>query len=860
MSQLTNEGHRAANAESLAAIPSRPPDRPVPRVAVVGVHGVGAHAADASENAMANLLFSLPAGHSSAHRFFGSFRAVGVQVPLQPVRVAQRLGEPRKGLLTRALDLYQEQSAKFAELAADYGKTVKQVERGKAGNAYTQLLLQDYQGGADGDVYVTTRLEGKRHAGAPGGEAEVHVYEVLWADLARPDNTVLNFLMALFQLVLHLGSLSRLAIDTGSAENTGLLWKVYLAAQRYAVRLLQIFIPLAKVTLLIVIFSCIPALLSYTHDRIWLPIVLFCAAGIVAGFFLFSRVHKPASMKPWIWALLALLPAAVGAAAGFWVSMHASSPDVASSVACWLFLGGPLLFYVLRNYEGVRKGVEITGGLVYGVFFLVFACYAYSASVPQSTFWTAEWVIAAIRASWMLLFVCALLALVLGSLAWRLHKDQARRARARAAVRTSRLALALPAVLFLLITSMIWAGMFKIARAVHHPFFGSAEISQPPGGAWLQTHHLIPNPGCTPVNGDYFPGAVAWSVGYQLPVTLAFFGLALFLLAWWALPAAITERFPLRGKNEPPRSSTNAQSVRMGAWNSRGLDATSVVTFLFWCAIFVAPPAFYFWPENWPAFFRCSTIQIVQSWAGVATAAALATVVKYGSEILRAVLDVDTYLRTSPPDATPRAKIMERYVSTLRFLAQYRNADGRGYDSVVIVAHSLGALISADLLRFLYAEGDPELAAFGLSRDHKLATVPITLLTMGNPTRQLLNRFMPYLYDWVRDEPDNGLKPLPSPDLNPPDAIPADALPDPEELGVARWLNTYRSGDYIGRSVWLQEWYCRTSGPPEQGRYPEAIHQVRGGRRTEMCIGAGAHTHYWDDTAPDVAQLLNSLI
>lgn len=131
---------------------------------------------------------------------------------------------------------------------------------------------------------------------------------------------------------------------------------------------------------------------------------------------------------------------------------------------------------------------------------------------------------------------------------------------------------------------------------------------------------------------------------------------------------------------------------------------------------------------------------------------------------------------------------------------------------------------------------------------------------MGNPTRQLLNRFIPYLYDWVRDEPDNGLKPLPSPDPNPPAAIPADALPDPEELGVARWLNTYRSGDYIGRSVWLQEWYCRTSGPPREGRYPEAIHRASGGGRTEICIGAGAHTHYWDDTAPDVAELLNSLI
>jgi hypothetical protein len=30
--------------------------------------------------------------------------------------------------------------------------------------------------------------------------------------------------------------------------------------------------------------------------------------------------------------------------------------------------------------------------------------------------------------------------------------------------------------------------------------------------------------------------------------------------------------------------------------------------------------------------------------------------------------------------------------------------------------------------------------------------------------------------------------------------------------------------------------------------------------RVESCIGPGAHTHYWDRTAPDVAQKLNELI
>ena len=220
--------------------------------------------------------------------------------------------------------------------------------------------------------------------------------------------------------------------------------------------------------------------------------------------------------------------------------------------------------------------------------------------------------------------------------------------------------------------------------------------------------------------------------------------------------------------------------------------------------------------------------------------------------MLGAILDVDTYLRTSPIDATPRAKIAERYISLLHYVALYRAADGRGYDSVVIVSHSLGTLISADLLRFLKEEG---LTTEVLARTHR-GELPISLLTMGSPLRQLLNRFFPFLYDWVRSTPDNGLTHLPACAAStPPPTIGALALPDPAELGVTKWVNVYRSGDYVGRSLWLDEWYTHTiSSNPTQA------HRASDGSREEACIGAGAHTHYWDDTAPDVAEVLDSLI
>src|SRR5947208_1652711 len=98
----------------------------------------------------------------------------------------------------------------------------------------------------------------KRAVTAPGGESEVHIYEAYWADLARPKNSLLSFFFALFQLLLHVGSLSRLAIEAGAAENPGWVWRAFRAVQEYAVRILQIPIPLLNLILLIAAFSVLP--------------------------------------------------------------------------------------------------------------------------------------------------------------------------------------------------------------------------------------------------------------------------------------------------------------------------------------------------------------------------------------------------------------------------------------------------------------------------------------------------------------------------------------------------------------------------------------------------------------------------
>jgi hypothetical protein len=927
----------------------------IPKVAIVGVHGVAHHAPGATAEAMADLLLSLPAvqpdSAEDAPRDFSAFEAVGVHIPLQPLAVYSSGEEPKRVTLWDKVRSYltgkflEEESASFASLTRSYAREAQtQTEPGFSAHEFMRQMLYRYRGGADGDTYKTMRLQGERLAHAPRGAAKVHVYEVLWADLASPTDTVLSFLFAFFQLIFHLASLSRLALDSGAAWNSSRLWVVYRRTHRYAARTLQLFIPLLNLVLLVALAACIPVVIPalQKHSQPY-PIIVAGLLGLGVCF-LFLRSHQgPSPVHLATWVIWPTLSAASAAGLLFFLFNHCHVPaEAVAALESWV-LGALLLWWVLTKFDEVRNGTEFAwifyaAGLALFVFYLIRL-----HSVPAATLGSVIWLVVVLRLLWMALIVLALTALVLGSIAWRsveaaTVEGRENRARARAAVRTSRFALALPSLMFLVSISLLWASLFALGRSIHDPFFdpellGKSQIqarvfgfslpedivlspnnndqtqekpcapSKDCTNARLQWHENDKNAECdpknevcgpragigffTPPHKDYLNAVLVWSVTPGFPVMLGLSAAGFFLLIWWVLPGVLTETFPLRTprptsgaqpeKTKPPRTSTNAESERLGSWISRGLDGISTVSFLFWCSIFVAPIyVIYRYPAWLMKDLKDSTSMIVNLFvsATVATGviATLAKLVQFSSTILGVVLDVDNYLRTSPIEETPRAKIVERYVSLLRYLARYRDpADGRGYDSIVIVAHSLGSLISADLLRFLHEEGDGTLAPMGLAGTFaeelgeykgQRPSISLKLLTMGNPTRQLLNRFFPYLYDWVREEPDNGLTQLAPPTRTPP-AIAPNALPDPDELGVARWVNIYRSGDYVGRSLWLNEWYRRTEGNDDQGVAgvdPRPIYQATLGPRTEMCMGAGAHTHYWDDTAPDVAEQLNALI
>jgi hypothetical protein len=152
----------------------------------------------------------------------------------------------------------------------------------------------------------------------------------------------------------------------------------------------------------------------------------------------------------------------------------------------------------------------------------------------------------------------------------------------------------------------------------------------------------------------------------------------------------------------------------------------------------------------------------------------------------------------------------------------------------LIVAHSQCAVITADLLRFLYfqfknGDKDPTL------RPLFTAELPIYLMTFGSPLRQLYDLRFPSIYAWTY-RPHNG----------------ENEGPDPSELGLRAWFNGYRSGDYVGRYLWHSDNDSKALIPGNRIDIQTA--------KTELCLGEGAHTHYFDETAPSVPNWLNHVI
>jgi hypothetical protein len=220
---------------------------------------------------------------------------------------------------------------------------------------------------------------------------------------------------------------------------------------------------------------------------------------------------------------------------------------------------------------------------------------------------------------------------------------------------------------------------------------------------------------------------------------------------------------------------------------------------------------------------------------------------------LDVALDVDNHFREFPRTNIPRAHIFSRYGALLAHL------QSQDYDRIVVVAHSQGTVISAELLRFLTSQAQraPTTGESPLVDGQPLP--PVSLLTLGCPLRQLYGARFPGLYAWVLAR--NGVV----------------FGPRATDIGVQRWMNAFCSGDYVGRWLWsnagkdttLKHPMISTVGHDPFGRVdaytgfnpmPPAEGHLQEAREVEVCLGLGAHTHYFERDQTTVAWMIDYLI
>ncbi|MBS1841303.1 MAG: hypothetical protein JSS69_17000 [Acidobacteria bacterium] len=899
------------------------------RIAVIAIHGVGHHESGATAQAVTDLLGGVEMDSSrSGRNRYTPFSLQQVQIALPPS--SPRVAKASLNLFSwkQLRYLFEERRGVFRDLytwTSWFGRKGESKEHVLERHAsdrkidiateFMQVQLAEFAGDKSKNTFTTWRHSGRRLGEGNEAKKDVDVFEMYWADLARPNNSFVRFLFSFYQLLLHLVSLGRIALDQACLEHAGKLdWFIYLRSYTYASRVLTLGVLPLLVLLYGVALAPLPLLLpvGFTRAAVGGGVVVLAGLAILL-FYSLKRRPFPGTSSWWFWLIPSVIP---GVALGWFLARNQVSAPAVLVVEWWI-AGAGVSYWIFAQYDLVRNGAKQAGevfiGLVTVAFvFLLWSRHSFDEVALKTTssllvqgeflvlrFFVLLFVLLTVFSFLMELFCRARLALQPDSMALS--------ARARAAAQTSRFAMAIPALLILLLAVFTGSAAYRFANA-HTLYSGAlAETIPPPLGiaqtvlsaadsrklldrveedrrrsqesgkgaktavepAQSRTGHSV---------HAVLQGLIIQSAPPGMIVTISLAAIGFLALGLIVLPSVYFEKFP-------PRIAKNLPARLLGGWLSSGFRHFRWTVALLWSAVFLVPVItlvvaiwmytrpdaphepfllyFYSLPLMAKGEAQLLTLGGVIAGSAVVLAGIL---VKYLSSVLDTILDVDTYLRTGPPDATPRAMIAERYASLLRHIHACRGENGiPAYDHIVIVAHSLGSLITADLMRFLHQNRMSGWTEYAFD-EPVCRPLPVYFFSMGCPLRQLLNRFFPHLYGWVRPVPEDTGVPFPASEPGTP--IEPATAPQPSDLGMKQWVNFYRSGDYVGRSIWTNHILGRTGGGDEEGAYPNPATPTiyfeaataETSERVDACIGLGSHTHYWDRTAPDVGNQLDALI
>lgn len=852
--------------------------RPPERVAVIAIHGVADQKSGDTARAIASLMVN--AGSAQVRYSQGDCDSFIMAVPPLKAMAGNRSAKPLPRGSVRKVqpssqapdslgkafeqstrsDFQREEwvvgsSAPSAPVVVPGGgapapagtraPTPRNMIEADAGIAFSDYLLSKWKG-ADNDTYEATRIRMTRTASGAGTAPQQHrqqqvdVHEMYWADLSRLSGALPRIVTELFTVVFRLSLLGRDAVDRASADagrrqpdrQPPRRWHWLTNLQRgldwaFSNLLANLFSQLLLIGLLVVAWG-----VAEPHTAVLRTVLAVAVPTLAAWWYCYRHAARPSSR----------LAAAVFAALAA-VLLHAVPAHWVVGLGCLALLA--LLFdYVLR-VAAARFPAMRAVGLV----FLAVTALALLGHVVAEVLASGgradlhSWVRGGLRAFEYMLFgiVVWWAAAVVPFLLWFVFGQMAARdgAAAHGSVATGRLGLMVSMASFVALSMAIWALLTTLVE------FGAADTSYCPLIFDVGT-------GCFPKGSTFLH--LRYLRSTETFVLAA--GLTLALLLYMIVVLVPSVLAEIRN------GLGTAQNL--GRWLSGGYRRLeAVVTGLAAMSVIVAAvvgvilllarcgilPKDLVGGEIFEWFGPVSELVLKPLVLSAATAAAalsafggvLSRYVPWLRLPLDVVLDVDNHFREFPRHAIPRARIFSRYVALLEHIAAQK------YDRIVIVAHSQGTVISAELLRYLQHRAQWQ-ADTGID-DRVTRLWPqlqgrIHLLTAGCPLRQLYAQRFPLLYAWVGRT-----------------TAPGSSGPLASDVGVNRWVNLYTTGDYVGRWLWCDPPPAiDTVGGHATLWNPAPAFAPMTGPERDVCVGIGAHTHYFEQGGTYAARWIDALV
>jgi hypothetical protein len=792
------------------------------RVAVIVVHGIADQRAGQTVREVARLLCH--GGEGEPRYVQGEVHGV-----LVPVAKLEPGGAASSPAARSAAD--DGRKAETARRRPGTPSGFYQAHGGTAGRDLG-LALNDYLLGrlelSEGDsLYESTRVSLRRRA----DDRPVDLFELYWADLSRLGEGGWRAVSALYQLFFHLSTLAADVVDQVSLSvGGGPAWRLLQRVHAWLAWLMKGPAALVQLSMLLLILFGAAGLVSPDQQGQMLAALCGVAAIVLTGLAVLAWL-RGTSLGARSATLVSMLAGAIACAAAAVVALRAETEAPVVHFGVSALAVALLGAWLVERYARITEGVRVLGHLmVAGT--VIGLCVDGHALLPESSTqieWmvtaalnVTEWLLAAMLLIWAVFVVVQGVALGLGLWLARGVEPVARQS-----LDTSRLALVGSSALFVVLSLVLWSVVSYIA-----------------GRALSDFSYLPVVLGRGYRSAEIFLDERTRSLGtFFTPLVVSFTALALATLLV-LVPSLLEELRPTRNVDVGgPRGEAVLWSARLGG----GLTclkrtfalvvpvaaiAGGVVYLAFVCRQFGLATGAAGWLVDWQDALPGETLVAAGQWlaGGAWTIAALGSRFTQTFGRLRvgidAVLDVDNYFADPPDRRPPRARIFSRYASLLAYLRE------RGYARIVVVSHSQGTVISADLLRYLHVQGRLPAVVGGAA---------IALVTVGSPLRDLYGERFPLLYRWLGSSPREF----------------ETCGPGAADIGAVEWVNAFRSGDYVGRFVWTpsREPY-RIAAVGEDGM----VEADRAGDRTQLCLGAGAHTHYFSHDAVALAVELDRLI